>query len=585
MEDATKKNIEKWLQGAYDEDSKNAVRDLMQTDMSALEDAFYRDLEFGTGGLRGIMGIGTNRMNKYTVAMATQGLANYIKQEVQEKTPKVAIAYDSRNNSRYFSEIAADVLSANGIYTYIFDDIRPTPELSFAIRHLKCDSGIVITASHNPKEYNGYKAYWSDGGQLVPPHDNNVIAEVRKIQGIENVNLTRNDKLVQYIGKEIDEAYISVLKTLSMNPNLIEKHSRLNIVYSPLHGTGGKIVPEALSAFGFKNVNLVEEQAVADGNFPTVISPNPEESEALSMALKQAKNTDADLVMATDPDSDRVGIAVKNNKGEFVLLNGNMTAALIVYYMCKMWKENNKLTGNEYIIKSIVTSDLLTAISHSHSIPCREVLTGFKYFAEEMRKLENEKTFICGGEESYGYLIGDHARDKDAVIACCIIAEIVAWAKEQQKSLFDVLMDIYLEFGYYRERLFSLTKKGQNGAMEIDQMMKNYRNNPPQSIHNVKVTKIKDYKLLEEKCLLTNAVSKMNFPASNVLQFYLEDGSTIFVRPSGTEPKIKFYFSVNTHLLNRNDFDKITVLLDEKIDGIIGEVAYGKLDCQKWRHS
>jgi phosphoglucomutase len=569
MEDITKNNIEKWLQGSYDEDSKAYIRNLMQTDVSALEDAFYRDLEFGTGGLRGIMGVGTNRMNKYTVAMATQGLANYIKLQVQGKTPKAAIACDSRNNSRYFAEIAADVLSANGIYTYIFDDIRPTPELSFAIRHLNCDSGIVVTASHNPKEYNGYKAYWSDGGQLVPPHDKNVIAEVRKIQDIEDVDFTRNDKLIQYIGKDIDEVYISKLKTLSIHPNLIEKHNQLNIVYSPLHGTGAKIVPEALSAFGFKNVNIVKEQAVADGNFPTVISPNPEESEALSMAIKQAKETNAELVMATDPDGDRVGIAIKDNKGKFVLLNGNMTASLIFYYMCRMWQEHNKIDGKQYIIKTVVTTELLTEIARRYKVKTYDVLTGFKYIAEKIRGLENKETFICGGEESFGYLVGDYVRDKDAVISCCIIAEIAAWAKEQGKSLFDILTDIYLECGYYRERLFSLTKKGQNGAMEIEQMMKNYRNNPPQSICNVRVVKIKDYKISEEKCPQTNTIKKIDLPTSNVLQFLLEDKSTITVRPSGTEPKIKFYFSVHTTLNNRKELDKTTALLDKKIDEIM----------------
>jgi phosphoglucomutase len=438
---------------------------------------------------------------------------------------------------------------------------------------LNCDSGIVITASHNPKEYNGYKAYWSDGGQLVPPHDKNVIAEVRKIQSVEDVQFTRNEKLVQYIGKDIDEVYISTLKTLSMNPDMIEKHNQLNIVYSPLHGTGTKIVPAALSVFGFKNINLVKEQAIADGNFPTVISPNPEESEALTMAIKQAKATHAELVMATDPDSDRVGIAIKDNKGEFVLLNGNMTASLIFYYVCKMWLKNNKLTGKEYIISTIVTTNLLNEIAYKYNVKCYEVLTGFKYIAEKIRELEGKETFICGGEESYGYLIGDHARDKDAVISCCIIAEIAAWAKEQQKSLFDILTDIYLEFGYYKERLFSLTKKGQNGAKEIEQMMKNYRNNPPQNIQGVKVTKIKDYKLLEEKCLLTNTIAKINLPTSDVLQFVLEDKSTISIRPSGTEPKIKFYFSVSTPLPDCNDFDKTTDILDKKIDEIMEEVG------------
>ena len=565
MEDTTSKNIETWLQGQYDEQSKAYIRHLMETDESALEDAFYRDLEFGTGGLRGIMGAGTNRMNKYTVAMATQGLANYIKQEIKNKTPKVAIAYDSRNNSRYFSEIAADVLSANGIHVFVFDDIRPTPELSFALRHLGCHSGIVITASHNPKEYNGYKVYWSDGGQLVPPHDKNVIAEVRKIKSIEEVQFTRNSNLVQYIGKDIDDIYISTLKTLSINPSIIEQHSGLNIVYSPLHGTGVRIVKEALSAFGFRNINLVEAQAVSDGNFPTVISPNPEETEALSMALRQAEETKADLVMATDPDSDRVGIAARDNKGKFVLLNGNMTAALIVYYMCKMWQENNKINGKQYIVKTIVTTELLVKIADKYNVKSYDVLTGFKYIAEKIKELENVQEFICGGEESYGYLIGDSVRDKDAVISCCIIAEIAAWAKHRQKSLFDILTDIYLEFGFFKEHLFSLTKKGQNGAAEIKQMMENYRNNPPQSINGERIVKIKDYKSSQEKNPIDNTIVKIDLPSSDVLQFFLEDESIITVRPSGTEPKIKFYFSVKTTLNSPEEIDKTTALLDRKL--------------------
>ena len=565
MEDTTRKNIETWLQGQYDEQSKAYIRHLMETDESALEDAFYRDLEFGTGGLRGIMGAGTNRMNKYTVAMATQGLANYIKQEIKNKTPKVAIAYDSRNNSRYFSEIAADVLSANGIHVFVFDDIRPTPELSFALRHLGCHSGIVITASHNPKEYNGYKVYWSDGGQLVPPHDKNVIAEVRKIKSIEEVQFTRNSNLVQYIGKDIDDIYISTLKTLSINPSIIEQHSGLNIVYSPLHGTGVRIVKEALSAFGFRNINLVEAQAVSDGNFPTVISPNPEETEALSMALRQAEETKADLVMATDPDSDRVGIAARDNKGKFVLLNGNMTAALIVYYMCKMWQENNKINGKQYIVKTIVTTELLVKIADKYNVKSYDVLTGFKYIAEKIKELENVQEFICGGEESYGYLIGDSVRDKDAVISCCIIAEIAAWAKHRQKSLFDILTDIYLEFGFFKEHLFSLTKKGQNGAAEIKQMMENYRNNPPQSINGERIVKIKDYKSSQEKNPIDNTIVKIDLPSSDVLQFFLEDESIITVRPSGTEPKIKFYFSVKTTLNSPEEIDKTTALLDRKL--------------------
>jgi phosphoglucomutase len=573
MNDATKKNINTWLNGKYDEESKNQIHQLMQTDEAALEDAFYRDLEFGTGGLRGVMGVGTNRMNKYTVGMATQGLANYIKKTGDKDQPKVAIAYDSRNNSRYFSEVAAEVLSANGILVYVFDDIRPTPELSFAVRQLGCDSGIVITASHNPKEYNGYKVYWSDGGQLVPPHDKNVIVEVRTIQSIENVKFNRNDKLIQYIGKEMDTVYLSTLKTLSLQADIIEKHANLNIVYSPLHGTGVELVPKALQKFGFKNVHLVEKQAISDGNFPTVVSPNPEEREALSMALDQAKATNADLVMATDPDADRVGIAVKDDKGEFILLNGNMTAALIVYYMCKMWQEKGKITSKQYIVKTIVTTELLADIAKKYNVESYDVLTGFKYIAEKIRELEEKKEFICGGEESYGYLIGDFVRDKDAVISCCMIAEIAAWAKEQNKSLFDILTDIYLEFGYYKEELLSLTRKGQNGAEEIQQMMENYRNNPPKAINNVKISAIKDYKLSISKNLINNTEAKIELPVSDVLQFFLEDGSKITVRPSGTEPKIKFYFGVKTTLESKNDMDKTTLLLDNKLKAIVKDMG------------
>ncbi|MDR1180699.1 MAG: phospho-sugar mutase [Bacteroidales bacterium] len=569
MEETTRKNIDAWLNGQYDEESKNYIHNLLQTDESALEDAFYRDLEFGTGGLRGIMGVGTNRMNKYTVAMATQGLANYVKQHVTDKTPSMAIAYDCRNNSRYFSEITAEVLSSNGIEVYLFDDIRPTPELSFAVRYLHCDSGIVITASHNPKEYNGYKAYWADGGQLVPPHDKNVIAEVRKIKSIADVKFTRNDKLIHYIGKEIDAAYIAKLKTLSLHPDAIEEYSHLKIVYSPLHGTGVKIVPEALAAFGFKNVHVVKEQAVSDGNFPTVISPNPEEAEALSLSLKEAEAINADIVMATDPDSDRVGIAIKDKDGKFILLNGNMTASLIVYYICKMWQQNNKINGKQYIVKTIVTTELLAEIAHKYHVKSYDVLTGFKYIAEKIRELEDKEEFICGGEESYGYLVGDFVRDKDAVISCCMITEIVAWAKKQQKSLYDVLVNIYLEFGYYKERLFSLTRKGQNGAMEIKQMMNNYRNNPPEQINGVKVVEIRDYKSSEIKNLLNNTTEKITLPSSDVLQFILKDESKITVRPSGTEPKIKFYFSVKSPFNNPDDAALTEKLLDKKIDDII----------------
>jgi phosphoglucomutase len=568
MEDIVKKNIDIWLEGQYDEESKASIRHLMETNETALEDAFYRYLEFGTGGLRGIMGVGTNRMNKYTVAMATQGLANYLKQQTKDKTPKVAIAYDSRNNSRYFSEITAEVLSANGIHIYLFDDICPTPLLSFAVRYLQCDSGIVITASHNPKEYNGYKVYGSDGGQLVSPHDKDVMAEVRKIQCISDIQFTRNDTLIQYIGKDVEDVYLTELKKISLNPDSIKKHNRLAIVYSPLHGTGAKIVPKALKAFGFENIQIVKEQAIPDGNFPTVSSPNPEETESLSMAIEQAKAIHADVVMATDPDGDRVGVAVKDSSGNFVLLNGNRTATLIVYYICRMWQQNGKINGKQYIVKTIVTTELVAEIAKTYHVKSYDVLTGFKYIAEKIKDLENKETFLCGGEESYGYLIGDFVRDKDAVMSCCMIAEIAAWAKEQQKSLFDMLTDIYLQFGYYQERLLSLTRKGQNGAMEIKQQMESYRMHPPQSIHRIPVVKIKDYKSLESKDSMNNILEKIALPASDVLQFFLEDDTVITVRPSGTEPKIKFYFSVKTTLSTREKIDETAAQLNHQLDEI-----------------
>ena len=572
MENSTQKNIEAWLNGNYDAESKATIRQWMENDKAALEDAFYCDLEFGTGGLRGIMGVGTNRMNKYTVAMATQGLANYLKEQFPSQQIKVALAYDSRNNSRYFSEVAAEVMSANGIYTYLFDDIRPTPELSFAIRHLGCQSGIVVTASHNPKEYNGYKAYWDDGGQLVPPHDKNVIEHVRKIKSIDDVKFSRNDQFIQLIGKEMDEIYIERLKTLSMHPELIEKHNQLPIVYSPLHGTGRNLVPMALEAFGFKNVQVVAKQSIADGNFPTVVSPNPEESEALSLAIEQAKQTGADLVIATDPDADRVGIAIKNNQGEFILPNGNMTASLIVYYMLQQWKQSGKINGKQFIIKTVVTTELLKDIALRYGVECFDVLTGFKYIAEKIKELEGEKEFICGGEESYGYTIGDFARDKDAVVSACIIAEISAWAKEQGKSLYDILTDIYLEFGCYRESLHSMTKKGINGVAEIKQMMENYRTHPPKTINGKKIIRIKDYKTLQDKNVIAGETEKILLPVSDVLQFFLEDHSKITMRPSGTEPKIKFYFSVKADLKDKNSLAETISTLDAKQKDIINDV-------------
>ncbi|MBO4542841.1 MAG: phospho-sugar mutase [Bacteroidales bacterium] len=572
MENRTQQNIQTWLNGAYDNSDKQIIKDLQTNNPTELEDAFYRELEFGTGGLRGIMGVGTNRMNKYTVSMATQGLCNYLGQFVTDRRARVAIAYDSRNNSKFFADITAGVLSANNIEVFLFDDIRPTPELSFAIRHLHCDSGIVITASHNPKEYNGYKVYWNDGGQLVPPHDKNIIAETRKINSIDDVKTSRNNNLIHYIGEEVDKVYIEKLCSLSLHPEIIKKHKEMCIVYSPLHGTGRKLVPATLKAFGFENVICEPQQYIADGNFPTVESPNPENAEALTLAIKLAEEKNADLVMATDPDSDRVGIAVRNKQGKFVLFNGNMTASLIINYLCQQWKNNQKLTGNEFIVKTIVTTELLKDIADKYGIVTYDVLTGFKYIAEQIRLLEGKKQFIGGGEESYGYLIGDFVRDKDAVIACSIIAEIAAWAKEQGKTLFDILIDIYLEFGLYKEQLLSLTKKGIAGNQEIAQMMQDYRNNPPKTINNKKVVLIKDYQTSIAKNLVTGEEEAITLPTSNVLQFFLEDHSKITIRPSGTEPKIKFYFGVKIPLTSINDLESSTQTAEQIIDNIIKDM-------------
>lgn len=558
-----------WLNGNYDAETKKQVKHLLENDATELVDSFYRDLEFGTGGLRGIMGVGTNRMNKYTVSMATQGLANYLTQQFPNQKIKVAIAFDSRNNSQYFASISAEVLSANNIYVYLFDELKPTPELSFAIRQLHCQSGIVITASHNPKEYNGYKVYWNDGGQLINPHDKNVIVEVLKIKSIDEVKMNKVASNIEIIGKEIDEVYIKALKAWSLSPEVIAKHKQMKIVYTPIHGTGVKLVPDALKAYGFENISLVEEQSIPDGNFPTVHSPNPEESAALSLAVKKAESIGADLVMATDPDADRVGIAVRNNKNEFELLNGNQTATLLTYYALNKWKENGKINGSQFIVKTIVTTELLVDLANYYKVESFDVLTGFKYIADIIKQMEGKKTFICGGEESYGFLVGDHARDKDAVIACAMVAEAAAWAKEQGKSLYNLLIDIYTQFGFYKESLVSLTKKGKNGLEEIEQMMVNYRNNPPKEIDATKVVMIKDYQLQKTFDFKNNAEHKIDLPKSNVLQFFLEDGSKITVRPSGTEPKIKFYFGIKGSLASKDKFEEANQIMDAKLKRIV----------------
>ena len=563
----------KWLEGKYDEDTKHKVKALIEADSTELTDAFYRDLEFGTGGLRGIMGVGTNRMNKYTVGAATQGLANYLKKMFADRDEiSMAIAYDSRNNNTFFAGITADVMSANGIRVYVFEELRPTPELSFAIRHLKCQAGVVITASHNPPEYNGYKAYWEDGGQLISPHDKNVIEEVNKIKRVDEVNFERNPNLVTMIGKEIDKVYLENIKSLSLSGDIIQRQESMKIVYTPIHGTGVQLVPSGLKAFGFKNVYNVPEQDVSDGNFPTVKSPNPEEPAALNMAIEKAKEIGANIVMATDPDADRVGIAVRDSTNEFVLLNGNQTATLLLYYLLKKWKEAGKINGNQYIVKTIVTSEILKDMALKNGVESFDTLTGFKYIAEKLRLLEGKKQFIGGGEESYGYLVGDFVRDKDAVISCCMIAETAAWAADQGKTLYELLPVIYKEIGFYLEKLISVTKKGKQGAEEIQAMMDGYRSAPPATINGSKLVEIRDYQLQVQKDMKAGTSSKIELPKSNVLQFFLEDGSKISVRPSGTEPKIKFYFSVKGELMDVGDFKNAEKELSDKIDKIIDDM-------------
>ncbi len=569
LDPAIIKKANTWLEGDFDKETKNEVKQLLSNNPKELTEAFYKDLEFGTGGLRGIMGVGTNRMNKYTVGMATQGFANFLnKNNVGKGKIKVAIAYDCRNNSKFFTQIAAEVLSANNIETYIFNELQPTPLLSYAVRRLKCQGGIVITASHNPKEYNGYKVYGEDGGQLISPQDKQVIEEVKSIKNINEVKFNKISENIKIIPEEIIDQYLIDIASLSLSPEIIKKHSDIKIVFSPIHGTTYKLGPMALNSFGFKNVINVPEQDVTDGNFPTVTYPNPEEEAALKMALDKANEKDADIVMATDPDGDRVGIAVKDLNNEFVTLNGNQTAAIIIYYILEQWKANNNIKGKEYIVKTIVTSEILCEIAKYYNVECFDVLTGFKYIAEIIRNLEDKKQFIAGGEESYGYLIGDLARDKDAVISCCFIAEAAAWAKENNKSLYELLIDIYVKFGLYKEKLISITKKGKEGLEEIQGMMNEYRENPPLQINNSKVVLIKDYKLSVEKNLVSKSESKIELPVSNVIQIFLEDGSKITMRPSGTEPKIKFYFGVMDKLESANDYIMLNSKLESHIDSI-----------------
>ena len=525
-----------WLSADYDEATRNEVKRLMENDPKELEESFYKNLEFGTGGLRGIMGVGTNRMNKYTVGMATQGVANYLKENFKDLPQiSVAVSFDSRNNSAEFAKITANVFAANGIKVYLFDSLRPVPELSYSIRHLKCQSGVMITASHNPKEYNGYKAYWEDGAQVTAPHDTNIINEVLKITSPAMVKFEGGEQNIQMVGADVDEAYLNDVSTLLVSPDSVKNHADMKMVYTPLHGTGITLVPKILSRMGFTNLSLVEAQVESNGNFPTVKSPNPEENSALEMAVALAEEKGADLVMATDPDADRVGIAIRDNEGKITLLNGNQTASILTYYLLRRWKELGKLNENTYIVKTIVTTELMAAMAKAFGVKCYNVLTGFKYIASIIRENEGKATFIGGGEESYGYNAGEFVRDKDAVITCALIAECAAWCADQGKTLYQLLGDIYSEFGFYKESLISLTKKGKAGLEEIQAMMKGYRENPPASIAGSPVVKVIDYNKPEETGL----------PKSNVLQFYTEDGSVVSVRPSGTEPKIKFYFGVH----------------------------------------
>jgi phosphoglucomutase len=573
MDKAIIEKANKWLNSNIDQDAKDEINRMMNNpDSTELVESFYKDLEFGTGGLRGIIGIGSNRMNKYTVGAATQGLSNYLNDCFPEEEISVAIAHDSRNKSDFFAETTASIFSANGIKVYFFTELRPTPELSFAIRYFGCQSGVVITASHNPKEYNGYKAYWDDGAQMVPPHDVNVIKEVNKITDFDMINFDRHESSIVYVGEEVDQAYLEATAQLVLSPQAIKNQKDLKIVFSPIHGTGITLVPGILAKIGFNNVHVVDAQAEPDGNFPTVVYPNPEEAEAMSLALQEAEKLEADIVMATDPDADRVGIAVRNLHGHFQLLNGNQTGSLIIYYLLSQWKANHKLDGNQYIVKTIVTTDLIHRIAEKYGVEYFNTLTGFKYIAEIIRNLEGNKTFIGGGEESYGYLIGDSVRDKDAVASCMVIAEMTAWAKDQGKSLMDILIDIYLEFGFFKEKLISIVKKGMSGAEEIEQMMLNLREFPPARIAGADLLKTIDYMSSVEKDYVAGTETFIDYPKSNVLQFFTSDGSKISARPSGTEPKIKFYFSVNDILENKADFDEVEASLDARIDRIIRDL-------------
>ncbi|MEI2737584.1 MAG: phospho-sugar mutase [Chitinophagaceae bacterium] len=571
MDAAIQAKIDIWLSGNFDKDTKDEITRLQKVNANELADAFYKNLEFGTGGLRGLMGVGTNRMNKYTVGMATQGYANYLKQCFPEGV-SVAIAHDSRNNSRFFAETTANVFAANGVKVYLFEALRPTPELSFAIRELQCQGGVVCTASHNPKEYNGYKAYWNDGSQLVPPHDKNVIKEVDKIASVDDVKWSGGEANIMIIGKEMDEKYMEMVKGLSVYPEIIEKHKDLKIVYTPIHGTGITMVPQVLKKFGFDNVHIVQEQSEPDGNFPTVAYPNPEESEAMSLGLKLAEKLDADILSGTDPDADRIAIGVKDSNGKWVLMNGNQTAVLAFNYLIEARKTKGISKPNDMVVTTIVTTPMIDAIAARNGVACYRVLTGFKWIAELIRQKEGKENYIIGGEESFGLMIGDKIRDKDGVSAVALLCEMAAYEKEKGRSLYEKMIDLYVEYGFYKEHLISITKKGMDGQQQIAAMMDSYRNDPPKSINGFDVVMLRDYELQVEKNLLTGEEWKLELPKSNVLQFVLDDMTSISARPSGTEPKIKFYFSVNTQLNNAGEFEQKNKELDKKIKAVIADM-------------
>ncbi|MFV0366625.1 MAG: phospho-sugar mutase [Mangrovibacterium sp.] len=569
------KKAQTWLSEVYDENTRADVQRMLDAeDKTELVDSFYKDLEFGTGGLRGIMGAGSNRMNIYTVGAATQGLSNYLKKNFSHLDEiKVAIGHDCRNNSRLFSEVSADIFSANGIKVYLFEDLRPTPELSYVIREFGCQSGIILTASHNPKEYNGYKAYWDDGSQVVSPHDVNIIDEVAKVKAFD-INFNGNKALIEIIGEEVDKKFIEEVKKVSLAPEIVAKHKDLKIIYTPIHGTGVKLIPEALCAFGFENIMNIPEQDVVSGDFPTVVSPNPEEPAAMEMAIKKAYEVNADVVMASDPDSDRIGVVVKNDKGEYTIVNGNQTALLFIYYIITRMKEKNAFKGNEFVVKTIVSTEKIADIARANNIEYFDVYTGFKYIAEVIRENEGVKKYIGGGEESFGFMPSDYVRDKDAVSACALMAEIAAWAKDQGKTLYELIQDIYLEYGHSKEKMKYIVRQGKTGADEIKQMMVDFRATPPTTLGGSKLKTVKDYSSLVEKNLLTGEEVKINQKTtSNVLQFFTEDGTKISVRPSGTEPKIKFYFEIASPMKSRDNFDALEAAAEVKIDGIMKELG------------